>query len=551
MDSSFILQFLHEQAAFTLFLLLAGGFFFGNISIFGFRPGSVAGVLFVSLFFGYFGFSITPGAQSVGFALFIFSVGYQAGPQFIDVLRHDGLKYLSLAAIVALTGCLVAFFCGYFGGLPPGAAAGVLSGGLTSSPTLAAAQEAVRSGLVSPPTGTSVEAMLNAIASAYAITYIFGLIGLILMIGVLPRVLKIDLAAEARRMDDEGAKSHAVRPQMRAYRVDNPEICALTISEVRERVWDGLSFARLRRKGEIIKTDLDDHFQLGDELIVLGDRSMFRKGMVDLGEEIEIPAQMEFREASATLIVANPKVIGKSLEDIHLARDYGLVITEITRDNHSLPVNPSHELQRGDIISVVGLRSGIDKLEGVIGPVEADIVATDMLAFALGIAVGVLLGQISITIAGVPLGLGMAGGLLTSGIAVGIINSTRPHIGKFPPAARWVLMEFGLLIFIAAVGLRVGGSIIETLVQSGPILIGSGIMTTLIPLIIGYLFGSKVLKLGPVLLFGALAGALTSGAALSIVTREAKSSAPALGYTGTYAFANIILSIAGTLMVLL
>ncbi len=551
MDFSFVLQFLHEQSAFTLFLLLAGGFFFGNISIFGFRPGSVAGVLFVSLFFGYFGFSITPGAQSVGFALFIFSVGYQAGPQFIDVLRTDGLKYLSLAAIVALTGCFVAFLCGYAGGLPPGATAGVLSGGLTSSPTLAAAQEAVRSGLVSPPAGTSVETMLNAIGSAYAITYIFGLIGLILMIGVLPRVLKIDLAAEARRMDEKGAKSHSVRPQMRAYRVDNPEICALTVREVRERVWDGLSFAKLRRRGEIIQIDPDDHFQPGDELIVLGDRSMFRKGMVDLGEEIDIPAQLEFNETAATLIVANPEVIGKSLEDIHLARDYGMVITEITRDNHSLPVNLSHELQRGDIISVVGLRSGVDKLEGVIGTVEADIVATDMLSFALGIAVGVLLGQISITIAGVPLGLGMAGGLLTSGIVVGMINSTRPHIGKFPPAARWVLMEFGLLIFIAAVGLRVGGSIIETLVQSGPLLIGSGIMTTLIPLVIGYLFGSKVLKLTPVLLFGALAGALTSGAALSIVTREAKSSAPALGYTGTYAFANIILSIAGTLMVLL
>jgi putative transport protein len=551
MELDFLLQFLHKESAFTLFLLLAGGFFFGNISIFGFKPGSVAGVLFVSLFFGYFGFTITPGAQSVGFALFIFSVGYQAGPQFIDVLRTDGLKYLSLAAVVALAGCSVAFLCGYFGGLPPGAAAGVLSGGLTSSPTLAAAQEAVRSGLVTPPAGTSIETMLSAVGSAYAITYIFGLIGLILMIGVLPRVLKIDLKAEARKMEQKSSRPYSVRPQMRAYRVENQELCSMTIREVSERIWDGLSLAKLRREGEIIEFDPDGHLQLDDELIVLGDRAMFMKGMINLGREIEIPAQMEFYEASATLIVANPKVIGCRLGDVSLAGDYGLVVTEITRDNLSLPVNPFHELQRGDIISVVGLRSGIDKLEGVMGPVEADIVATDMLAFALGIAAGVLLGQITITVAGVPLGLGMAGGLLTTGIVVGVVNSTRPHIGKFPAAARWVLMEFGLLIFIAAVGLRVGGSIIETLVQSGPLLIGSGILTTLISLLIGYLFGSKVLKLTPVLLFGALAGALTSGAALSIVTREAKSSAPALGYTGTYAFANIILSIAGTLMVLL
>ena len=551
MDFNVVMQFLHEESAFTLFLLLAGGFFFGNISIFGFKPGSVAGVLLVSLFFGYFGFTINPGAQSVGFALFIFSVGYQAGPQFIDVLRTDGLKYLGLASVVALAGCSVAFVCGYVGGLPPGAAAGVLSGGLTSSPTLAAAQEAVRSGLVAPPAGTTVDSMLKAIGSAYAITYIFGLIGLILMIGVLPRVLNIDLAAEARKMDAKSSKSISVRPQMRAYRVDNPELCALTIREVRDRIWDGLSLAKLRRQGEIIEVELDGHLQPGDEMIVLGDRSMFRKGMTDLGQEIEIPAQMEFYEASATLIVANKEVIGKSLGEMHLARDYGLVVTEITRDNHSLPVNLAHELQRGDIISVVGLHSGVDKLQGVIGPVEADIVTTDMLTFALGIAAGVLLGQLSITVAGVPLGLGMAGGLLTSGIIVGIINGTRPNIGKFPAAARWVLMEFGLLIFIAAVGLRVGGSIIETLLQSGPLLIASGILTTMIPLFLGYLFGSKVLRLSPVLLFGALAGALTSGAALSIVTREAKSSAPALGYTGTYAFANIILSMAGTLMVLI
>ena len=287
-------QLLKQQPVLTLFVIIGFGYLIGKIRLGSFSLGPVAGVLFAGLFFGHFGFRMSPGAQSVGFALFIFSVGYQAGPRFFDVLRTDGLKYLSLAAIVALTGCLVAFLCGYLGGLPPGAAAGVLSGGLTSSPTLAAAQEAVSSGLVSPPAGTTVEVMLNAIGSAYAITYIFGLIGLILMIGVLPRVVKIDLAAEARRMDDKGARSHSVSPQMRAYRIDNPEICALTVREVRERVWDGLSFAKLRREGQIIKTVLDEHLQLGDELIVLGERSIFRKGMVELGEEIEIHAQMEF-----------------------------------------------------------------------------------------------------------------------------------------------------------------------------------------------------------------------------------------------------------------
>ena len=551
MELDFLLHFLHEESAFTLFLLLACGYFLGNIRIFGFQPGSVAGVLFASLFFGYLGFTIGPAAQSVGFALFIFRVGYQAGPRFIDVVRTDGLKYLSLAAVVALTGCSVAFLCGRFGGLPPGGAAGVLSGGLTSSPTLAAAQEAIRSGLVSPPEGTSVDTMLNAIGSAYAITYIFGLVGLILVMGVLPKMLKIDLAAEARIMDLASAKTSSVRPQVRAYRIDSPEICAMTIREIADRVWDGLSMARLWRHGELLKLNPDDNLQPGDEVIVLGDRQVFSRGLSRLGEEIDIPEQLELNEISATLVVAKAEVIGESLGSLNLTHEYGLVVTEISRDNHSVPLSPSHELQRGDIITVVGLHSGVEKLQGVIGPVETDVVATDMLSFALGIAVGILLGQITVTVASVPLGLGMAGGLLASGIVVGMINSTRPHIGKFPAAARWVFMEFGLLIFIAAVGLRVGGSIIDTLLQSGPVLIGAGVLTTILPLLAGYVFGSKVLKLSPILLFGALAGALTSGAALSIVTREAKSSAPALGYTGTYAFANIILSMAGTLMVLI
>ncbi len=551
METEVLIQFLREETAFTLFLLLACGYFFGNIKFFGFQPGSVAGVLFVSLFFGYLGFKIQPGAQSVGFALFIFSVGYQAGPRFFDVLRTDGLRYLALAAVVALAGCSTAFLCGYFGSLPPGAAAGVLSGGLTSSPTLAAAQEAVRSGLVKPPAGTTVEAMLNGIGSAYAITYIFGLVGLILVIGVLPKVVRIDLAAEARVMDQDGSKTSSVRPQLRAYRITDQEVCSQTIREIRDQVWDGLSMVKLRRSGEIVDIDLDAHLCLGDELIVLGDRVMFMKGLSRLGEEIEIPERLELNETSATLVVANDGVIGQTIGSLRLAVRYGLVVTEISRDNHRLPVNASHELQRGDIITVVGQLSGVEQLQGVIGPVETDVISTDMLSFALGIAAGVLLGQLSVTIAGIPLGLGMAGGLLATGIAVGLINSKHPNIGKFPAAARWVFMEFGLLIFIAAVGLRVGGSIIDTLLHSGPQLILAGVLTTLIPLLAGYLFGSKVLKISPVLLFGALAGALTSGAALSIVTREAKSSAPALGYTKTYAFANIILSIAGTLMVLL
>ena len=187
----------------------------------------------------------------------------------------------------------------------------------------------------------------------------------------------------------------------------------------------------------------------------------------------------------------------------------------------------------------------------MLGPVESDVVETDMLVFAGGIALGVLIGLFSVTIGGVPIGLGSAGGLLASGILIGLLNASRPTVGKFPDAARWIFMEFGLLLFMTGVGLRAGADIIETLQRSGPQLVMVGITVTLIPALAGYLFGRKALHIEPVVLLGAITGAMTSGASLQVVTDAAKSPVPALGYTGSYAFANVLLTIAGTLIMLL
>ena len=173
-----------------------------------------------------------------------------------------------------------------------------------------------------------------------------------------------------------------------------------------------------------------------------------------------------------------------------------------------------------------------------------------MLTFAFGITFGVLLGLLSIAVGGVSIGLGSAGGLLASGLLVGFLRSIRPTFGRMPAAARWFLMEFGLLLFMAGVGLRAGQDIVETFLSAGPTLIAAGVVVTTVPVLLGYFFGHKILKIEPVLLFGAVTGAMTSGASLSIVTEAAKSDAPALGYTGTYAFANVLLTVAGSIILL-
>ena len=184
----YLMEFMQGNPVALLFAVLGLGYLVGKTTIKGFELGSVTGVLFVGLVFGHLGFTMNPTVQSLGFVLFIFSVGLQAGPSFFAVLRQDGAKYFALAVVIAVTGFSLALGFSKMLGLEPGASAGLLAGGLTSSPTLAAAQEAVRSGDVAVPGGFTAEQVMTNVTTAYAITYIFGLVGLILIIRLLPRM---------------------------------------------------------------------------------------------------------------------------------------------------------------------------------------------------------------------------------------------------------------------------------------------------------------------------------------------------------------------------
>jgi putative transport protein len=534
-----------------LFLILGLGYLIGNIRIKSFSLGPVAGVLFAGLFLGHFDFRMSAGAQAVGFALFIFSVGYQAGPRFIDVLKSDGLKYFSLAIVIAVTGFTVAVVASQLLSLAPGTSAGLLSGGLTSSPTLAAAQEAIRSGQVKPPDGITADDMIGNVATGYAITYIFGLAGLIAIIKLLPQLLDINLEKEAKALEAKGESETASlssNVSSRIYRVTNEEFTKIPGKQLKEQYWDKTSVARVRRNGEIIFPGPEDYLQLGDELLILAPVKFFTEVIAKMGDEI-IPAKStkEYTE-TAQIVVINKSAIDKSLQDIDIAKKFGVLLTGIKRMRMEIPLTDSYKLRRGDIFTVVGSHDHVDLLGQELGHVERDVAETDMVTFAFGIAFGVVIGMVAINVGQLSIGLGSAGGLLASGLAIGYLRSIYPTFGRMPDAARWILMEFGLLLFMAGVGLRAGGDIIETFVAAGPVLILAGILVTITPIMVGYFFGRKVLKIHPVLLFGGIAGSMTSGASLSVVTKAANSSIPSLGYTGAYAFANVFLTIAGSII---
>lgn len=546
-----LLPFLNHHLDMVFFLVLGIGYIIGNLRIGSFSMGSVAGVLFAGLIFGYFGFKISPSTQMVGFALFIFSVGYQAGPGFVAVLKEDGLKYFTLAVGVALTGFGLAALWASMLSLPPGMSAGLLSGGLTSSPTLAAAQDAVNAGTVSIAEGWTKDQVIDNIAMGYAVTYIFGLVGLIMMIKYLPKFLKIDLAQEAKNFENSGNEvldlpENVVR---RTYRITNDDIQHMDLETLKEAYWDKTSVVKVKRENEFYPVD-EAGLQIGDIIEVLGPRIYFSEKISKIAEEIPTEWKSDDAQDTAQVIIGNDDVVGHRLDDLAIHRRFGLLLMQIKRKGKHVSRKYDPVLEKGDVLTVIGAPHQIEAMGEYMGQIERDGVETDIVTLSLGIVIGLIIGSFSVTVGGVSLGLGSAGGLLASGLFIGYRRSVKPTFGQLPEPTRWFLMEFGLLIFMAGVGMRAGSGILDTLQHNGLALVAAGMCVTIVPILVGYFVGTKLLKISPALIFGAITGAMTSGAALSVVIKEAKSPVPALGYTGTYAFANVLLVIAGSLIMI-
>lgn len=546
-------NYLLQNPILVFFMVLSLGYLIGNIGIRGISLGPVGGVLIAGLFFGHFGFTMYSGAQTFGFVLFIFCVGYQAGPKFIDVLLSDGLKYLALALVVAATGFGLAVGLSSLFDFAPGLSAGLMGGGMTTTPTLAAAQDAIQSGLAGVPAGYTSEQVLTNIGAAYALTYVFGLVGLILIIRLMPKVLGLDLPAEAAKlacggeMDSEPDLSGITR---RIYRITREKYLGRTVHEVRLAAPGDISIVAIRRQGNVIPIDYDTRFEVNDEVLVIGRTGLLLEHIADFGEEISDEDGLLVPMITAQVVVFKPKVVGVPISDIRLDKYAGVLVLGIRRQRTRLPLNSSLVLYRGDVITIYGPELSLQTIIDHVGYVERDVVETDLFTFALGIVVGIGLGALAVTIGGVTIQLGMAGGLLISGLLVGFLRSIWPVFGRVPDASRWILMEFGLLLFMGGVGINSGGGVVDVIQSAGVKLIVAGVLVTSIPVSIGYLFSRRVLKLDPVSALGGVTGAMTSGAALRVVTEAAKSNVPSLGYAGAYAFANVILTLAGTLIML-
>jgi putative transport protein len=552
-----IYEVIASNAALLTFLTIGLGYLLGRVKLGSVEVGSATGVLLVGLWMGHLGFAVPAISGQVGFTLFIFCVGLQAGPQFFSAFAEDGKRYVVLALVVAAVGVSLSLLLARLVDLDYGMAAGVLGGALTSTPTLAGAQDAINSGAAILPDGMTVEQALENVTVGYALTYVFGTAGLILLVNYLPRMLGVDLKKEAKQLARDkrirekpsDAGDEAGLPLIRAYEISDPKFAGTSIREQLGERANRIIIEKIKRDGKIIEHTPDTILEVGDLIAAVADLEHHQQAARDLGSEVLDPDLIDFRIDAQEIVVTNHEITGTSLSELDLPGKYGCFATSISRAQiELLPLDSRTILQRGDVLHVAGERSRIANLAAKIGYVEREVETTDLVTLSLGVAAGLVAGLVVVQVGGLSIGLGSAGGLLLSGILIGFLRSLNPTFGRVPPAASSVLMDLGLMFFMAGVGIQAGAGVMGALTSVGPVVVAGGIVVTMAPALVGYAVGRRVLKLNPALLLGSITGAMTSTPSLGIVQKAAGSSLPALGYAGTYTFANVLLTFAGSYM---
>ncbi len=551
-----VYQILNDNRLVLVFSVLGLGILLGRIRLAGMPLGSTIGVLLVGLYFGHVGLTIDESVGTFGFALFIFSVGLQAGPSFFSAIREDGARYLVLAVLVATTGALLTVLTVKLFDLPAGLDAGLMAGALTSTPMLAGAQDAFVSGIGN--TGAlSADAAYKNVSVGYAITYLGGVAGVVLFVSQAPRLLKIDLHKAAVELERQRGLSPKRRlfgaqqlPIIRAYEVQERSD-GNTLAQARQDLCLTAIPLKIKRGSDFVDAEPELVLQKGDVISVFAELKVHRQMQQEIGAEVLDPVLLDYDVVSSDIVVLSESAVGQPLRDQDLVGRHGCFATGVSRAGIELPFNDAIVLHRGDRIHVTGERSRMESAAAAVGYIEEEVEETDLVTFSFGIAGGVLVGLLLFKVGEISVGLGMAGGLLLTGLLIGFASSLNPTFGRVPQPARYLLLELGLLLFMARVGVSAGGGVVETLGEVGPVLILSGLVITITPAALAYFVGRRLMKLNPALLLGSVTGAMTSTPALSVLNQAARSPVPSLGYAGTYTIANVLLTFTGAAIAML
>jgi putative transport protein len=543
-----------------LFLSVLLGHFIGRVHVKGVGFGSVVGTLIAGIIIGIFARPDLPDLlRWAFFYLFLFAIGYSVGPQFFGSLKKSALPQIALAVIVAFTGLATTILMTVTFGFDEGIAVGILSGGMTQSAALGTGLNAI----AELPLPNDVKATLAANAPlADAITYGFGDLGLILFLTWLgPKMLRADLKAEAAELEKTlagGMQGVEVFPSgagYRAYRVDNAALAGTTVAALEARfAAHRLAVQRISRDGRHLSIEPGLSLLVGDHIVVSAGRAALTASEREIGAEIDEAELLSVPLKQSSLVVTSAAVMGKTLAELGTDRRVrGVYLQSLQRGTQLMPREPWTVIERGDILHVIGSPDDVERAGQLAGFVERDLARTDLAFLAAGICAGILLGLLKAEVAGLRLGLGTSGSILVIGLIAGWARSRYPVFGSIPEPAQRLLIDIGLIVFIAVVGLHAGPHAVEAYRESGGAFFGrilaAGMVVTVMPLAIGTIAARFVFKMSPLMILGGLAGAQTCTPGLNALREASGSNVGALAYTVPYAIGNILLTLWGPVVV--
>ena len=517
---------LFSSPYFALFVIIAIGFMVGKIKVKGVSL-DVSAVIFIALLFGHFGVTIPSELSDFGMVLFIFTIGIQAGPGFVDSFKSKGKTLVILSLIIVFSATIVAMLLQRIFGFSASETTGLLTGALTSTPGLATAREL---------TGDNT-------AVAYGMAYPFGVIGVILFVKLLPKILKIDIS----KIEKESEKNKFDKfPKIYrgVYKITNSNIFGVSIVDLRIRTMTGAVVAGVKHEGKFVVPTPQTILQNGDLIKAVGTKEALGKIKLFVGEEVDVDLNKDENNQyeRCTGLMTNKALINQSLSSLNLQQNFGCTITRIHRSSVDLAPSPDLTLKFGDKLVIVGSQENMAQILKLIGNDKKQLSDTDFFPIALGIILGVLFGKLSLNFgSGFSFSFGLTGGILLVALLLSAKGRTGKIMWTMSSSSNQLLRQLGLLLFLAGVGTSAGATVVDSFMNDGLSMFFSGAVITLVPMVLATLASKYIFKINPLDLFGVITGGMTSTPGLAAADSMTSSSAPSVAYATVYPVAMVFL----------
>ena len=530
-----------------LAIVIAIGIVLGKIKIKGISLG-VTWILFTGIAFSHFGMRVDGEILHIfkefGLILFVFSIGLQVGPGFFSSFKKGGMTMNFLALGIVLLGCIITYIIHLLTDIPMPTMVGIMSGAVTNTPGLGAAQQA----------NIDITGIDNPdIATGYAVAYPLAVVGIIATILFVRYIFRINMANEEKSALDADNTQESLARQL-SLKVTNPALNGLKVGVIHDLIQRNYVISRIRHAdGEVKMVNAETILHCGDDILVITSQAAVPAITAFIGEEIDIEwKQLNTQFISRRILITRSELNGKSLAQLRL-RSFGVSITRINRAGIDLVATPSLHLQIGDRVTVVGTQSAIAEVEKKLGNSLKRLNHPNLFPIFIGIALGVILGSIPFMFPGIPqpVKLGLAGGPLIVAILLSRFGPKYKLVTYTTMSANLMLREVGIALFLACVGLGAGETFVDTIVNGGYKWVGYGILITLIPILTMGIIGRKICKLNYFTLSGVIAGSMTDPPALAYANDMAGNDIPAVGYATVYPFTMFLRVLCAQLMILM